>query len=85
MPYTDVWTHKPVQFYPGKHPCEKPADMLEQIITASSRPGDVVADFFFGSGSTLKQAALLGRRGLGVELETERFEQTVSEMRNLLV
>ncbi|HDX8906275.1 TPA: site-specific DNA-methyltransferase [Klebsiella michiganensis] len=84
VPYTDVWTHKPVQFYPGKHPCEKPADMLEQIITASSRPGDVVADFFFGSGSTLKQAALLGRRGLGVELETERFEQTVSEMRNLL-
>ena len=84
VPYTDVWTHKPVQFYPGKHPCEKPADMLEQIITASSRPGDVVADFFFGSGSTLKQAALLGRRGLGVELETGRFEQTVSEMRNLL-
>lgn len=85
VPYTDVWTHKPVQFYPGKHPCEKPADMLQQIITASSRPGDVVADFFFGSGSTLKQAALLGRQGIGVELEKERFEQTVSEMRNLLV
>lgn len=69
----------------AKHPCEKPADMLQQIITASSRPGDVVADFFAGSGSTLKQAALLGRSGIGVELETERFEQTVSEMRNLLV
>jgi site-specific DNA-methyltransferase (adenine-specific) len=39
VPYTDVWTHKPVQFYPGKHPCEKPADMLQQIIAASSRPG----------------------------------------------
>ena len=73
-----------VQFYPGKHPCEKPADMLQQIISASSRPGDVVADFFAGSGSTLKQAALLGRSGIGVELETERFEQTVSEIRNLL-
>ncbi len=26
VPYTDVWMHNPVQFYPGKHPCEKPAD-----------------------------------------------------------
>ncbi|WP_148180666.1 site-specific DNA-methyltransferase, partial [Klebsiella pneumoniae] len=66
-------------------PCEKPADMLQQIIKASSRPGEVVADFFFGSGSTLKQAALLGRNGIGVELEKERFDQTVMEMRNLLV
>ena len=55
VPYTDVWTHKPVQFYPGKHPCEKPTDMLRQIINASSRQGDLVADFFMGSGSTIKQ------------------------------
>ncbi|WP_277971895.1 DNA-methyltransferase [Pantoea agglomerans] len=80
VPYTDVWTHKPVQFYPGKHPCEKPADMLEQIISASSRPGDVVADFFMGSGSTLKTAIDLGRKAIGVELETERFNQTVNEI-----
>ncbi|MCU0010166.1 site-specific DNA-methyltransferase, partial [Escherichia coli] len=38
VPYTDVWTHRPVQYYPGKHPCEKPADMLRQIINASSHP-----------------------------------------------
>ncbi|MBA7729812.1 site-specific DNA-methyltransferase [Citrobacter freundii] len=80
VPYTDVWTHKPVQFYPGKHPCEKPADMLRQIIEASSRPGDLVADFFMGSGSTVKAALSLGRRAVGVELETERFEQTVGEI-----
>ena len=60
VPYTDVWTHKPVQYYPGKHPCEKPADMLRQMITASSRPGDLVADFFMGSGSTVKAANALG-------------------------
>lgn len=84
VPYTDVWTHKPVQFYPGKHPCEKPADMLQQIIKASSRPGDVVADFFMGSSSTLKAAAALGRKGIGVELEKERFEQTVKEMDELV-
>lgn len=83
VPFTDVWTHKPVQFYPGKHPCEKPADMLRQIITASSRPGDLVADFFMGSGSTIKAAIELGRRAVGVELETERFIQTVNEVRGL--
>ncbi|EEY9853148.1 site-specific DNA-methyltransferase [Escherichia coli] len=66
VPYTDVRTHKPVQYYPGKHPCEKPADMLRQIINASSRPGDLVADFFMGFGSTIKAAMALGRRALGV-------------------
>lgn len=51
MPFTDVWTYKPVQFYPGKHTCEKPAEMMRDIIAASSKPSDVVADFFMGSGS----------------------------------
>lgn len=80
VPYTDVWTYKPVQFYPGKHPCEKPADMLHDMICASSRPGDLVVDFFMGSGSTVKEALKLGRRAIGVELETERFEQTKQEI-----
>ncbi|EKN1701043.1 site-specific DNA-methyltransferase, partial [Escherichia coli] len=84
VPYTDVWTHKPVQYYPGKHPCEKPAEMLQQIISASSRPGDLVADFFMGSGSTVKAALALGRRVIGVELETGRFEQTVREVQDLV-
>ncbi|EFM6079157.1 site-specific DNA-methyltransferase, partial [Escherichia coli] len=84
VPYTDVWTHKPVQYYPGKHPCEKPADMLRQMITASSRPGDLVADFFMGSGSTVKAAMALGRRAIGVELEAERFEQTARDVQNLI-
>ncbi|WP_156293347.1 DNA-methyltransferase [Serratia oryzae] len=80
VPYTDVWTFPPVQYYPGKHPCEKPAAMMEHIISASSRPGDVVADFFMGSGSTIKEAIKLGRIGLGVELEKERYDQTLSEI-----
>lgn len=79
VPYNDVWTYKPVQFYPGKHPCEKPADMLEDMIRASSRPGDLVVDFFMGSGSTVKAAIKLGRRAIGIELENERFKQTKRE------
>ncbi|KAB8312298.1 site-specific DNA-methyltransferase [Erwinia endophytica] len=84
VPYTDVWTHKPVQFYPGKHPCEKPAEMLKQIISASSRSGDVVADFFMGSGSTIKAALTLGRSAIGVEIEKSRFIQTQAEINKIL-
>ncbi|GEM_PF-4883996 len=58
--------------------------MLEQIINASLRPGDVVADFSMGSGPTLKAAVMLGRCAIGVELERERFLQTAEEMREYI-
>lgn len=80
VPYTDVWGYPPVQYYPGKHPCEKPSSMMEHIINSSSREGDVVADFFMGSGATIKAALKLNRRVIGVELETDRFEQTKLEV-----
>ena len=83
VPYTDVWAYKPVSYYPGKHPCEKPSSMIEDMIRASSREGDLVADFFMGSGSTLKAAKKLNRRGLGVEFEEERFIKTISEIESI--
>lgn len=83
VPYTDVWVYPPVQYYPGKHPCEKPSAMMEHIINSSSREGDVVADFFMGSGATVKAALKLNRRVIGVELETDRFEQTKEEINNM--
>lgn len=84
VPYTDVWVYPPVQYYPGKHPCEKPSAMMEHIINSSSRDGDMIADFFMGSGATIKAALKLNRRVIGVELETERFEQTKSEIGSLI-
>lgn len=84
VPYTDVWTYPPVQYYPGKHPCEKPSDMMEHIIRSSSREGDLVADFFMGSGATIKAGLKLNRKVLGVELEKERFDMTKEEINNYL-
>ncbi|MBC8526852.1 MAG: site-specific DNA-methyltransferase, partial [Candidatus Cloacimonetes bacterium] len=47
---------------------QKPEALLKRIILASSNPGDIVADFFCGSGTTLVVAEKLGRRWLGSDL-----------------
>ena len=42
--------------------------LLERILDASSNPGDLVADFFCGSGTTLAVAEKLGRKWIGCDL-----------------
>jgi site-specific DNA-methyltransferase (adenine-specific) len=50
------------------YPTQKPEKLLERIIRASSRPGDVVADLMCGSGTTLVAAARLGRTFVGADM-----------------
>jgi site-specific DNA-methyltransferase (adenine-specific)/adenine-specific DNA-methyltransferase len=47
------------------YPTQKPEALLERILLASSNPGDLVADFCCGSGTTLAVASRLGRRWIG--------------------
>ena len=47
---------------------QKPSKLMERIILASSNEGDLVADFFCGSGSFIKKAHELGRSCIGVDL-----------------
>jgi site-specific DNA-methyltransferase (adenine-specific) len=49
-------------------PHQKPLALLVRIIEATTRPGDVVGDFFAGSGTTLVAAKQLGRRYVGCEI-----------------
>jgi len=49
-------------------PTQKPEALLERIIKASSNEGDLVADFFCGSGTTLAVAEKLGRKWIGSDL-----------------
>jgi DNA modification methylase len=49
------------------YPTQKPEALLERIILASSNPGDLVADFFCGSGTTPLAAARHGRRFLAAD------------------
>ncbi len=50
------------------YPTQKPEALLERIVEASTRQGDLVADFFCGSGTTLSVAEKLGRRWIGCDL-----------------
>jgi hypothetical protein len=50
------------------YPTQKPLALLERIIEASSRPGDVVLDPFCGCGTTIHAAQKLGRRWIGIDI-----------------
>jgi site-specific DNA-methyltransferase (adenine-specific) len=67
---TNTWWHTIVSPN-GKektgYPTQKPLGVLRRIVTASSRPGDLVLDFFAGSGTTGAAAVELGRRFLLVD------------------
>jgi len=67
------------------YPTQKPEALFERVVRASSNVGDVVADFFCGSGTTLAVAAKLKRRWLGCDLNPDavaitqrRLEESLS-------
>jgi len=67
---TDVWWMTivpPASAERTGYPTQKPVRLLERIVAASSRPGDLVLDPFAGSGTTGVAAARLGRRWLLVD------------------
>ena len=49
------------------HPTQKPAALLHRVLVATTRPGDVVLDPFFGTGTTGAVARMLGRDFIGIE------------------
>ena len=78
--FTDVWDFMSVRQFKGKHPAEKPLDMLRHIISASSYPGDIVLDCFAGSGSTGVAALQLDRRAVCIEIEDQWAERAVNDL-----
>jgi site-specific DNA-methyltransferase (adenine-specific) len=58
------------------YPTQKPERLLERIVRASSREGDVVADLMCGSGTTLVAAARIGRRFVGADRSAVAIEHT---------
>jgi site-specific DNA-methyltransferase (adenine-specific) len=74
---TDVWWHtivSPTGKEKTGYPTQKPIGILRRIIQASSKEGDVVLDFFAGSGTTGVVANMLGRKFLLVDQNPQALE-----------
>ncbi len=64
----------------GKHPTQKPIGLLERIIKASTKEGDLVLDPFNGSGTTGIVCSMLNRKYIGIEIEKEYLELTCKRL-----
>jgi modification methylase len=62
------------------HPTQKPEALLHRVLLASSNPGDVVLDPFFGTGTTGAVAKRLGRHFVGVEREQEYIDAALERI-----
>jgi hypothetical protein len=70
-PTSDVWDIGVINGMAAErlnYPTQKPEELIEKIIKASSNEGDLVADFFGGSGTTQAVAERLGRKWIGSDI-----------------
>ena len=87
IPIDDVWDiplenvqSKEIQNYPT----QKPIKLLEQIIATASQEGDIVADFFMGSGTTCVTAQRMGRRWIGCDINLGAIQITIKRIGQII-
>lgn len=83
----DVWTGsltKPSEKREGKHPTQKPEYLLEKIVLASTREGEVILDPFCGSGTTGVAALRYGRQFIGIDNCEEYLQITQKRLEKVL-
>ena len=81
----DVWETsltKPKEKKYGKHPTQKPIELLERIILASTDETDLILDPFNGSGTTGIVASKLNRKYIGIEKEKTYLDLTIKRKVN---
>ncbi|PIY78515.1 MAG: site-specific DNA-methyltransferase, partial [Parcubacteria group bacterium CG_4_10_14_0_8_um_filter_35_7] len=81
-----VWsinTPKPIEKKFGKHPTQKPEDLLKRIILASTNKGDLIIDPFTGSSTTGIAAYLYGRKFIGIDTEKEYLDLSIKRFEEL--
>lgn len=74
--FTDLWSYAPIPAGSKKrfHNCQKPVQMITDMVTTSSRQGDIVLDPFAGSGTTGVAAMRAGRSAVLIERDERNCE-----------
>jgi adenine-specific DNA-methyltransferase len=84
---TDVWmknNHTTSKEYAGWHSAQKPIALLERIVKANTNPGDIVLDFFSGTGSTAVAALRHDRQFIGCEVDAGYYQKSLQRIKELL-
>ncbi len=68
----------------GKHPTQKPFELLKRIVSASAQKGDVVLDPFTGSSTTGLAAVSLGCKFIGIDTEKEYLNKSIKRFKDLI-
>ena len=82
----DWWTINPVNQAAHErtgYPTQKPEQLLERVILASSNKGDLIFDCFMGSGTAQAVAMKLGRRFVGADINLGAIQTTTRRLLNL--
>ncbi len=66
----------------GKHPTQKPLELLNRIISSSSREGDWILDPFVGSGTTGIVSSILNRKFIGIDSNKEYLELAIKRFQD---
>lgn len=74
---------KPYEKKFGKHPTQKPLEVLKRIILASTNKGDLILDPFTGSSTTGIMAMKLGRSFVGIDTEKEYLDLSIKRFEDL--
>ena len=69
----------------GKHPTQKPVELLTRIILASTKENDLVLDPFCGSSTTGVAAVLLNRKYVGIDLENEYLDLSIKRLEEAIL
>ena len=80
---TSMNANSPIMKESTGYPTQKPLKLLKRIISASTDPGDIVGDFFCGSGTTLHAAQSLGRKWIGVDNSEKSLEITKQRIQSI--
>ena len=84
---TDVWeknNHTSSKEYVNWHSAQKPISLLERIVVANTNPGDLVLDFFSGSGSTAVATLRNARNFVGCENDYYTHQRSLNRIKELV-